>query len=111
MIILKRYGNYIPVKRQRTVSDAKKKELHKVGYKTLEKCIDRYIAELEKDKDWRKPQNGSTFFNSGYIDYLDENYVPGKQVASNNKFNDFPQRERTKEDYAELEKKLLNKGR
>lgn len=93
------------------VSDTKKKELHKVGFETLEKCIDRYIDELEKDKDWRKPQNGSTFFNSGYVDYLDENYEPGKRVANNNKFNDFPQRERTKEDYKDLEKKLLSKGR
>lgn len=56
------------------VSKSKKKELNTIGYEQLERCIKRYVAELKKD-DWRKPQNGSTFFNSGYIDYLDENYT------------------------------------
>ena len=56
------------------VSITQKKKLHKVGYEELKRCIDRYIKDLEKDKSWRNPQNGSTFFNSGYIDYLDENY-------------------------------------
>ena len=37
------------------------------------RAIRRYLADLKKDE-WRKPQNGSTFFNSGYVDYLDENY-------------------------------------
>ena len=42
-----------------------------------------------------KAQYGSTFFNSGYVDYLDENYVPGKEQkpACKNQFNDFEQRE------------------
>lgn len=95
------------------VSTTQKKKLHKVGYDTLKKCIERYKSELEKDKDWRKPQNGSTFFNSGYVDYLDENYEPSKQTAkpSSNKFNDFEQRNYSKEDMDDLEKKLLNKGR
>lgn len=91
------------------ISDSKKKVLYSFGYETLEKCIERYKVELEKDKDWRKPQNGSTFFNSGYIDYLDGDYEPGK--ASNkpntNKFNNFQQRERTKEDIEKLERQLL----
>ena len=34
-----------------------------------------------------------------------------KDKTSSNKFNDFPQRERSKEDFEDLEKKLLNKGR
>lgn len=58
------------------VSEKSKKELAKIGKEEMERAIKRYIDELEKDKDWRKPQNGSTFFNSGYVDYLDENYVP-----------------------------------
>lgn len=91
------------------VSDAKKKMLYELGYDTIAKCIDRYKAELEKDKDWRKLQNGSTFFNSGYIDYLDENYVPGKRIkkADSNSFNDFEQRNYTKQNMDDLEKKLL----
>ena len=46
----------------------------KVGYEEMARAISRYKADLEKDRGWRKPQNGSTFFNSGYIDYLDKNY-------------------------------------
>jgi hypothetical protein len=34
------------------------------------------LTELKKDASWRKPQNGSTFFNSGYVDYLDANFEP-----------------------------------
>lgn len=56
------------------VSDRKKAELLKVGFDEMSRAIKRYKECLEKDADWRKPQNGSTFFNSGYIDYLDKNY-------------------------------------
>jgi hypothetical protein len=66
-----------PVKKGKaSVSDTKRKALYKIGYEAMEKAIDRYLAELKKDASWRKPQNGSTFFNSGYVDYLDENYSP-----------------------------------
>lgn len=65
------------------VSDAKKKKLYEVGYDELERAIDRYKEELKQDADWRKPQNGSTFFNSGFIDYLDKNYEPREKVAVN----------------------------
>lgn len=57
------------------VSLAAKQRLLKVGYEEMARAIDRYILGLEKDSEWRKPQNGSTFFNSGYVDYLDDNYV------------------------------------
>lgn len=56
------------------VSDTAKARLLKIGYDEMMRAIDRYIYDLEKDSDWRKPQNGSTFFNSGYVDYLDANY-------------------------------------
>ncbi len=59
------------------VSLAAKQRLLKVGYEEMVRAIDRYKAGLEKDSDWRRPQNGSTFFNSGYVDYLDENYDAG----------------------------------
>lgn len=87
----------------------KKKNLLKIGEEELIRAIDRYKTDLEKDKDWRKPQNGSTFFNSGYVDYLDENYTPGEveKPKSNNKFNQFPQRDYG--DMAEMEQKLLNR--
>ncbi len=53
------------------ITDATKRKLHKLGYDTLKTCIERYKSDKE---DWQKWQHGSTFFNSGYIDYLDENY-------------------------------------
>lgn len=56
------------------VSDTKKKVLYQIGEEHIQRALKRYIDGLEKDASWRKPQNGSTFFNSGYVDYLDENY-------------------------------------
>lgn len=101
-----------PVKKGKgQVSLAARLRLLKVGYEEMVRAIDRYKAELEKDSDWRKPQNGSTFFNSGYVDYLDANYVPSvkkqKSGRRKNGFNNFPQREKTQEEIDDLEKKLL----
>ena len=56
------------------VSDTKKKILYEIGEEKIERALKRYLDDLSKDSSWRKPQNGSTFFNSGYVDYLDENY-------------------------------------
>lgn len=61
------------------VSDSKRRALYKIGFEEISRAIDRYLAELQKDSAWRKPQNGSTFFNSGYVDYLDDNFVPDKK--------------------------------
>jgi predicted phage replisome organizer len=77
-----------PVKKGKgQVSDAKRKTLFEIGFEKLNRAIERYLKELEKDAEWRKPQNGSTFFNSGYVDYLDENFVPDqpKQVGRKEK--------------------------
>lgn len=96
-----------PVKKGKgQVSLAAKQRLLKAGHEEMVRAIDRYKVELEKDRDWRKPQNGSTFFNSGYIDYLDSNYVPGKNEPkkSKNSFNDFEQHDY---DFERLEKELL----
>jgi predicted phage replisome organizer len=71
-----------PVKKGKaSVSDTKRKVLFKIGYDQMERAINRYLTELKKDASWRKPQNGSTFFNSGYVDYLDENYAPDQTVG------------------------------
>lgn len=100
------------------ISDSKKKELHSIGEEELSRAIERYCKELEKDKDWRKPQNGSTFFNSGYVDYLDANYVPGTnqsnvvKASPNNRFNNFSCRNNySDEDLNALEQKLLEKSK
>ena len=92
------------------VSLTAKRRLLKVGFEEMTRTIDRYIHELEKDSEWRKPQNGSTFFNSGYIDYLDCNYVPQEAVKTRvkkNSFNNIPQHDY---DFNELERRLLQRS-
>lgn len=74
-----------PVKKGKgQVSLSAKKRIAKVGIDEMRRAIDRYKAELAKDADWRKPQNGSTFFNSGYVDYLDCNYEPQNTTTNSN---------------------------
>ena len=46
------------------------KLLKSIGYEKLEKCIEKYIKENKKT-DIKFIQYGSTFFNGGYMDYLD----------------------------------------
>lgn len=71
-----RAWQYYPNKRGKgQVSDKSKERLMSHGWDNVKRAIDRYLEDLKKDE-WRKVQNGSTFFNSGYIDYLDENYEP-----------------------------------
>ncbi len=101
-----------PVKKGKgQVSLAAKKRLLKIGFEETERAVNRYLSELEKDSSWRKPQNGSTFFNSGYVDYLDANYVPEKKEPQNKKpnmFNSFEQRNCSSDGLDSLEKKLLS---
>ena len=71
-----RAWQYYPNKRGKgQVSDKSKERLMSHGWDNVKRAIDRYLEDLKRD-DWRQAQNGSTFFNSGYIDYLDENYTP-----------------------------------
>ena len=62
------------------VSAAKKRELLDIGKDEMLRALHRYIDEHNARKrlgHFTPPwQNGSTFLNSGYVDYLDENYVP-----------------------------------
>ena len=62
------------------VSDAKKMKLLEIGFDEMSRAIKRY-EEYVNGIDYLHYQNGSTFFNSGYIDYLDANYVPGRQTS------------------------------
>ena len=68
------------------VSDKKKRELFSIGEETIRKCLDRYVTEQNEKKqsgmfcpEW---QHGSTFFNSGYVDYLDENYFTESEQST-----------------------------
>ena len=56
------------------VSDTKKKVLQKVGYEQIKRCVKRYTEYLKQSGKEQYTMHGSTFFNSGYVDYLDENY-------------------------------------
>ncbi|MBQ8331096.1 MAG: DUF4373 domain-containing protein [Clostridia bacterium] len=83
-----------PVKKGKgQVSDAAKKRLFSIGKEEMERAIERYLKELKKDSEWRKPQNGSTFFNSGYIDYLDANFTPQEEAGKNGGAGDHGQTE------------------
>lgn len=84
------------------ISDSKKKRLYEVGIDELSRAIERYKAECD---DIQFMQYGSTFFNSGYIDYLDANYTNIEQrQRKQSKKNTFPQRNYN---YSELERKIL----
>ena len=62
-----------PTKRGKgQVSKSKKQILLRIGIAELTRCINRYKASKPE---WQQFQNGSTFFNSGYVDYLDANYT------------------------------------
>lgn len=89
------------------VSDTTKMKLLKIGFEEISRAIDRYRAYFEQNSDWLRPKNGSTFFNGGYLDYLDANYVPDKRMKApvKNSFNNFPQNDY---DFDQLEKEIVN---
>lgn len=88
-----------PVKRGKAaVSFSQQEKLYKIGYEPMRKAIERYAKDLERDASWRKPQNGSTFFNKGYADYLDDTYkapvIPQDvKKPKPNQFHNFEQRD------------------
>lgn len=63
------------------VSKTKKQVLQRIGYEQLKRCVERYVAEIKSSRKEKYIMHGSTFFNSGYVDYLDENYVDKEQQA------------------------------
>ena len=70
------------------VADKSKRALMAYSKEELERAIERYVSEWEKDKDWRKQMNGSTFFNSGYVDYLDDNFEPQTSAKIDSSMSD-----------------------
>jgi hypothetical protein len=53
-----------------SISNKQKKILYDLGYDVVKKCIERYLATNPKEGFMK---HGSTFFNSGYVDFLDDN--------------------------------------
>lgn len=85
--------NLYPVKRGRNaVKKTQREKLLKIGYDELKRAIDRYISEQQaKGTELKYYKQGSTFFNSGYVDYLDANFKElspqgkvSKQIDYNN---------------------------
>lgn len=88
------------------VSKKSKERLLDIGYEQFERAINRYKEDL-KENEWRKPQYGSTFFNTGYEDYLDKNYQPPERTAKppvSRNLNNF---DRRNYDMDSLEEQLL----
>jgi DNA-binding Lrp family transcriptional regulator len=90
------------------------KLLEKHGYEQLVRCIERYdkYVKMKRDTGFNLAyKNGSTFFNNGFVDYLDANYQEEKQV---NRYNGNPKSTRfhnfvgRQYDEKELEAGLLN---
>ena len=58
-----------------SVGKTKKKVLQRIGFEHMQRCIKRYVDEFNASgQDMKFMQYGSTFFNTGYVDYLDENW-------------------------------------
>lgn len=58
-----------------SVSKTQKLKLLKIGREELMRCIDRFLEDHQNTEEQYLPY-GSSFFNSGYVDYLDENTEP-----------------------------------
>lgn len=69
-----------PIKKGKgQISKTKKQTLQRIGYEQIKRCVDRFVEDMESSKrDKQYWMHGSTFFNSGYVDYLDENYEKGE---------------------------------
>lgn len=50
-----------------------KKLIDKIDFEELKRCIERFNDDM-KDKELKYVKQGGTFFNTGFEDYLDENY-------------------------------------
>lgn len=104
--LFERLWKLYPLKRGKgQVSDAKKLKLLAIGFDEMERAITRYKNYVES-VDYLHYQNGSTFFNSGYIDYLDANYT--KETHKPVKKNSFKAMDQREYDAGELERQLLN---
>lgn len=65
-----------PIKKGKgQVSKTKKQVLQRIGCDQMKRCVERFVADMELEhRDRKYWMHGSTFFNSGYVDYLDQNY-------------------------------------
>ena len=64
------------------VSKTKKQVLQRIGYEQIKRCIERYVADTKFTGKEKYMMHGSTFFNSGYVDYLDQNYTDSYKLEN-----------------------------
>ncbi len=96
-----------PVKKGKgKVSQAAKLRLLEVGKDEMVRAVRRYTDYVE-GIDYLHYQNGSTFFTSGYIDYLDANYKPDRKKGGK-QGNGFGNIMRQDYDFEQLEKEILS---
>lgn len=67
------------------VSKTQKTKLYRIGLDELIRAIERYKKEIA-GKDEQYVMYGSTFFNSGYVDYLDANYQDKAETKPNEEY-------------------------
>lgn len=74
-----------PIKKGKgQVSKTKKKVLLRIGYEQISRCVERFTKDMnDSGRDRKYWMHGSTFFNSGYVDYLDENWKQEIDVVEN----------------------------
>ena len=101
----KLWDMYPNKKGKSSVSDKDKQKILQIGLEEMTRAIERYKKYLEANSDWLKPKNGSTFFHSGYVDYLDVNYEETKIPKKKTTFNTFQHNDY---DFDLLEKELLS---
>lgn len=67
------WSRYPRKKGKGSVSKSQKLKLYKLGEEELSRALDRFNAAMA-GRDTQYIPYGSTWFNTGYVDYLDENY-------------------------------------
>lgn len=82
-----------PVKRGKgSVKISTKRKLLGYGYEQMVRCVDRYVSEIKRLGKEAYFKDGSTFFNSGYVDFLDENYQERPKLSGGNGNGNTPNR-------------------
>jgi len=67
------------------VSKSQKEKLFEIGLEEITRCVERY-KKSKSGVELKFLKQGSTFFNSGYVDYLDKNYEEPPEPQSSNPF-------------------------
>lgn len=104
-----RYGEYNNV---RLTDTEKERLINELGQEIFDKCItklDEYIQETGK-----KYKDHNLTIRRWVIDAVSKDKNPpttGQPKPANNRFNNFPQRNYSEEDYQSMEEKLLSKYR